>query len=275
MVQYLQRKYPGVDVSISHGDIDMTINDGFDGLKLLSAVSGMTVDEISNIANSAAGNEQDDYDDDDYGDDDYDDDYDGYDDEGSEAYQDALTELADKVMTKFAKDLPEGWNIRTYLFSFERDQYLPYFSITIGSSYSRKSRSKMHEWYHITTTDNLQNVLQKGLVPSDSHNIPMMGTYKNRLFLMNKRSLRGGVEHVKKLARLLQSKPYSGTLGVEFDEPEELKNVAILKVIVPDDVVKRVDSTAGQVHGVYVEQPIPPENIQVVYQGSIDKITNV
>ena len=173
------------------------------------------------------------------------------------------------VLNHIVANLPKGWRIVNYLFSTERDPLDPYFKITISADSDRRSRTTSNWFYHITLASNVESIKRTGLVPMSSNKNPIVGTYQNKIFLMRPRGL--SVDHVQDIARMLQSEITADHLGHSASLEDE-KEIALLKVSVPVDVTKRLDRTAGNVNGVYVQQHIPAENIKVHYIGSINDI---
>lgn len=175
------------------------------------------------------------------------------------------------IVKKIHNIVPEGWRIASSICSYERDEFEPYVSIQLELDYNRKSRSKSDTWYHVTLASNVENIRQNGLVPKSNIRGQMDG-YKDKTFLLSANAMQKKPQLVIDLARNLQSKP-PVAWGDNFSPPAQFSDVALLKITLPADVVKRLDPSANNVGGVYIKQEIPPQQIQVVYQGPIDGLS--
>jgi len=188
-----------------------------------------------------------------------------------DAYSDKLYDVGVKAVQNFEKDyLPDGWIISEVFWSTDDDPMSPIFNITIKKDFDRRSRSTQQEWYHITLLSNLKSIKQTGLKPtsmSPSEKRFGFGTYKNRTFLLHPSVLKNK-KQIQELAQNLQSGRGDSIMG--WQQPHAFKQIAILKVTLTSTQIKRIDTTANHVKGIYVQDHIPPENIKVVYSGKID-----
>lgn len=185
------------------------------------------------------------------------------DDNPQKAYRKAVKEMCKAAFEKFAKDIPEGW--ATAYNINQSPNTTPYFVILISKDPLRKSRSVKKEWYHLTLKSNVESIMKTGLVPNSTTKWRTGGSYHNKLFLINPSVMEKQIERVKDLAIGLQSSE-----GDNVEDIEEVHDIAILKVKLPDSVVKRIDYAAKPWKAIYIQQPIPPEDITVVYTGDIE-----
>lgn len=256
------------------GDFVITATAGpFDGLDFFQAF-GFTPSKLSKMSQKYSSHitsqENNKSDEDEDEDDEYDGyGYGGYEDENDYDWQDACYEAFDKINKVIFNIIPDGWKIGSNICSFERDGYCPYVNITVSRDYNRKSRSRQTDWYHITLSSNLKYIKQHGLQPKSNIRSQMEG-YKNRIFLLSKQSMNDKAKIID-LAQNLQSKA-PVAFGDSFQPPEKFKNVAVLKVVLSDEFTKRLDPHSGSVGGIYINQPIPPNNIEVIYNGPIPKL---
>lgn len=202
--------------------------------------------------------------------------YDEDDEDGNDA---RMWEQQDKCYAKFSQIvqhildiIPHGWIIANSICTFERDDLCPYVLIRLALDYNRKSRSKADTWYHITLASNLNSIKQNGLVPSSNVRGQMEG-YKNRLFLMSAATVRKKSHELAPFAKNLQSTP-PVAFGDDFIPPAQFSDIALLKITLPQEMTKRLDPHAMALGGVYVNQTISPQYIEVVYQGPIDQLIN-
>jgi hypothetical protein len=97
-----------------------------------------------------------------------------------------------------------------------------------------------------------------------------MEGYRDRVFLISAAAFNGKRSMVVDMAKNLQGTPPTD-FGGGFEHPEKFKHIAIFKVTLPEDFVKRIDPHSRTMAGIYVTQPIPPSHVELVYKGAIDK----
>ena len=99
-------------------------------------------------------------------------------------------------------------------------------------------------YYHVTNSDNLKSIMEKGLLPQSGPRSSELGDYG--VFLFNDLdSLEDAI---------------SNWLGDLFDEDDEL---VILEVLIPENVLVYSNDLVG--YESYVEYCIPPEYINVYH----------
>lgn len=255
-----QQLPPTVKVTQTHpNELSISHTTGpFDGLGFLAAF-GYTGKRLRKIADkNNGGNSADASSDGDYGDFDY---FDDYDDGWEMACHAAFASIVKKVFTM----IPHGWTVSRSICSFERDPRCPYISVSVGLDYARKSRSAKTEWYHITLASAAAKIQREGLIPGTAVRAQLDG-YRNRIFLFSANAFKHRRDEVMELARNLQSAPPTA-FGSDFVPPEKFKDIVIFKVTLPAEFTKRLDAGSNKLGGIYVSQPIPSSQLEVVYRG--------
>lgn len=120
-----------------------------------------------------------------------------------------------------------------------------------------KEVEHFQEYFHVTKLSNLPNIQKYGLIPSKNRRMNFEG-WRNRIYLSaSKQDLDPDF-----IAELL-------TGSWSTDDVD----IAVLKVKVPKTIQTYQDEEASK-YDVFVEEPIPPENISVFYTGPLSKLPN-
>lgn len=170
---------------------------------------------------------------------------------------DLLARLHKTSINKIRNLVPYGWILTGNFEGFNIDSlHSDKIIFTIKRDFTTKAERRDF-YYHITKLSALPNIKQKGLVPASNKRLSYDG-YRNRIFLSTSYP---SYDFVHQLI--------TGSL-INFSEDH---NIAILKVSLPQSIETYTDDQADG--AVFVEQPIPPQNISVVYTGPLSKMPNV
>lgn len=121
---------------------------------------------------------------------------------------------------------------------------------------SPKENSPMKKYWHVTLAKNIDSIIHDGLVPKSNRRPGFMG-YRNRIYL-SKINPSDDHEFVIYLITGSMFLPTRESMSSE---------ISVLEVTIPDGVEVYRDPEYNS--GVYVEQPIPAENINVTYTGTL------
>lgn len=156
--------------------------------------------------------------------------------------------------------VPMGWILNTNFSMYSTDALQnKKIKLKIERDYNPES-TKLDIYYHFTLSKFLPNILKTGLVTNSNRRVGFQG-YRNRIYLFKDDPRL--IDHHMLAALVLDSNMF-------FNIPDSALNthVAILKVQVPSDIKTYVDPEYST-YGVYVEESIPAEHIQVEFNGKL------
>lgn len=102
------------------------------------------------------------------------------------------------------------------------------------------------EFYHVTLTDNLSSIMEKGLIPSVGERSKKMGEHAATFLFGNEQDAEDAV---------------TNWLGDQFEEEQQL---ALLRVTIPVNEGIEVIQTEGADYEFYTKHHIPAKWIQVI-----------
>jgi len=115
-------------------------------------------------------------------------------------------------------------------------------------------RSK--EYYHITYANNKNSILQHGLQPRSNSRVGFHG-FRDRVYLMTSDP------------KMEYDFVYHLMTGGYFGDRGKDTEIVIFRVELPVDVETYRDPEYN--NGVYIEEPVSPNNLEIMYHGTLDK----
>lgn len=155
---------------------------------------------------------------------------------------------------------PLGWFVHSNFSNYGIASANSIITITILRDFNEQATLKPDttKLYHITRSKNLPDILQNGL-KLGSNSRPSFHGYRNRIYLFNGDPREIDLDMVIHLV--------TGSIFRASRESLQI-NIALLEVELDMDK-NTIYKDPEYTHGVYIENPVPPENINVVYKGTL------